>query len=215
VLDDLSLLEGAGQLILLSDRRIQDDLGLTDQQRQQVEAIAQKFSQRRLDSLEHFARLTLVQRRERFLELARTNEVSMRAVLTPSQLKRLEQVTLQLQGPGVFGQSEVIASLHLSDAQRQAIRQIEAEGLAPLWEHHRGGRPAAPGVREAMLRATMEKALALLSPEQLAQWNEMIGTPLKDVWDIPHHGPGMPLWGGHEGFRGPPPMNGEPPPKPE
>ena len=205
VLDALSLLEGAGQLILLSDHRIQNDLGLSDRQRQQVEATAQNFSQQRRDSLDHFSRLTLAQRRDRYLDLARTSDQAMRAILTPGQLKRLEQVTLQLQGPGAFGQSEVIASLHLSDTQRQAIRQVEDENFAALWGHHHGGsgRSVAPGAREAAMRATMEKILALLTPEQLADWKQLIGSPLQDVYDIPHHGFGMPPWGGHPGFHGP------------
>jgi serine/threonine protein kinase len=205
VLDDLSLLEGAGQLILLSDHRIQNDLGLSDPQRKQVEATAQNFSQQRRDSLDHFSRLTLAQRRERYLQLARTSDQAMRAILTPGQLKRLEQVTLQLQGPGAFGQSEVIASLHLSDIQRQAIREVEDESFAALWGHHHGGsgRSVAPGTREAAMRATMEKILAQLTPEQLADWKQLIGSPLQDVYEIPHHGFGMPPWGGHPGFHGP------------
>jgi predicted nucleic acid-binding Zn ribbon protein len=205
VLDDLSLLEGAGQLILLSDHRIQDDLELTDPQRKQIEAIDQHFSQRRRDALENFARLTLAQRRQRFLELARTNDQSMRAILTVGQLKRLDQVALQLQGPGAFGQSEVIASLRLTDAQRQAIRQIEDEAFAAQWgRHHSGGRPSASS-REATMRATMEKTLALLTPAQLASWKELIGGPLQDVYEIPHHSLGMPPWGNHQGFRSPGP----------
>jgi serine/threonine protein kinase len=208
VLDDLSLLEGAGQLILLSDRRIQDDLGLNDSQRKQLEATAQTFSQRRRDSLDHFSRLTPRERRERYLELARTNDQAMRSILTPAQLKRLEQATLQLQGPNAFGQPEVIASLHLSDAQRQSIRQIEDEGFAALWGHRHGGsgRAITAATRETVMRATMDKILALLGPEQLADWKGLIGSPVQDVYNIPHHGFGMPPWGGgHPGFHGPGP----------
>ena len=62
------------------------------------------------------------------------------ATLTPFQLQRLAQMTLQLQGPRAFSQPEVIAKLHLSDAQRQAIRQIEMDafasaGLGPTSRH--------------------------------------------------------------------------------
>ena len=105
----------------------------------EIDAITEDFAQRRLDSLHDFRELSLPERRARFLELARANDRAMRATLTPAQLQRLEQITLQLQGPRVFGQSEVVARLHLTDAQRQAIRQIESEAFAPAWNF--GGEP--------------------------------------------------------------------------
>jgi len=205
ILDDLSVLEGAGQLILLSQPGVQTDLALNNAQRRQIESIARDFDQRRLDSLHNFNQLSLSERRSRFLELARSNDQSMRATLSQAQLQRLAQITLQIQGPRAFSQAEVIARLRLSDAQREKIRQIEMEAFASMWDsphgEHRGPPPG--NIREMVLQPAMEKALAVLTTEQLAEWKRLTGKPFQGAADLPP--PGAPL--------GPPP-HGEGPPMP-
>jgi serine/threonine protein kinase len=148
ILDELSLMEGAGQLILLADRGIQTDLKLSAPQREQLRALGLEFVERRRDLLRNFNRLTLEQRQARFLALARASDQWMRNTISPGQLKRLEQISLQLQGPSAFRLPEVVARLALSESQRQAIRQIEAESMATMWEHrHPGPRPGpVPGL---------------------------------------------------------------------
>jgi serine/threonine protein kinase len=224
ILDDLSLLEGAGQLILLADRGIQSDLRLSVPQREQLQTLSQEFFDRRRDLLRNFNRLSLEQRRARFLELARASDQWMRNTLTAAQLKRLEQINLQLQGPSAFRQPEVVARLALSESQRQAIRQIEAESMATLWERRRppGLRPGpgpgpdgpapddglepgpgpdlgpgsgwggGPGGRarehETAVRSAVERIVALLTPSQRAEWQEMAGAPYTGRLDMHHRG---------------------------
>ena len=82
ILDELTVLEGAGQIILLSDRRVQADVALDDAQRRQIESITKDFARRRLEALRDFHQLSSPQRRSRFLELARQR--SNNAVYTHS-----------------------------------------------------------------------------------------------------------------------------------
>ena len=82
ILDDLTVLEGAGQLILLSDRRVQADLGLNKAQREKIDALAEDFAKKRLDTLSDFREMSSPDRRSRFLELARANDRDMRTTLT-------------------------------------------------------------------------------------------------------------------------------------
>ena len=154
ILDDLSVLEGRrptdpafrsprssrpwpGQRPAREDRRRTED-----------------FEQETARLVANFNQLSLPERRSRFLELARANDRAMRTTLTPAQLQRLEQITLQLQGPRVFSQPEIIARLHLTDAQRQEIRQIEMESFAPSGFSARSraasDRPFRPRCRSAL-----------------------------------------------------------------
>lgn len=221
ILDELSVIEGAGQLILLSNQQVQTDLGLDDAQRKRIKGITKDFDQRRFDSLGNFNQLSLPERRSRFLELARTNDQAMRATLTQAQLQRLEQITLQLQGPTVFSRPEVIARLGLTDAQRQRIRQMMMEVFASAWDSQDGEhrRPPRHGFREALLQPAMEKALTVLTTEQLVEWKALTGEPFRGAVELPPdgrpprgegpHGEGLPGEGPHgEG------MLGEPPPRP-
>ena len=189
ILDDLSVIEGAGQLLLLSDQRVQAELAFSRGQREQIDTLTQQFAQVRHDSLRDFDRLTPAERRSKFVALARANDQSMRTILTPTQLKRLEQITLQIQGLMAFSRPEIVSRLRLTDAQRDRIRQIEAEAFAFLMQQvglddH---RPAAENARGKMFRDAMEKAIKTLAAEQLAQWNDLIGQPFAAATDMPPH----------------------------
>ncbi len=208
VLDDLTVLEGAGQLIVLADRRVQDDLALDDAQRGKIEDLTKDFARRRLDSLGDFREMSSPERRSRFLELARANDGVMWATLTPVQRQRLEQITLQLHGPMAFDQPKIVARLGLSDDQRRTIRQIQREAFAPAWnfgEEPHGPRPP-PGGRQAVMQGVMEKAQAVLTFAQLAEWRKLTGPAFKDALDFPPPGfpPGGPPPGG-PGHHSPPP----------
>jgi hypothetical protein len=127
----------------------------------------------------------------------------MRATLTQTQLQRLGQITLQLHGPMAFGQAEIAERLHLKDAQRQAIRQIQMEAFASAWDFmnpgsgmfaigerrkdfpmpdgNGHGTPPAGGYRATILQGVMEKVFAVLTPEQVAQWKTLTGPPFEDI----------------------------------
>ena len=187
ILDDLSVLEGAGQLILLSESVVQADLALDGVQRRRIESMVKDFDQRRFDSLLDFKQLSFAERRSRFLEMARANDQGMRTMLTKSQLQRLEQITLQLQGPMAFSQPEVIAKLQLTDAQRQTFRQIEMEAFASARDSSDGEHQRLPPgkFRETVLQPIVNKILAVLTPEQLTQWKKLTGKPLQGDVDLP------------------------------
>lgn len=190
VLDDLSVMEGAGQIILLANELVQADLALTEAQLHRVQVIAREFSEKRRELLHDFLRLPLDQRRSRFLELARTNEQAMRSTLTEQQLKRLGQITLQLHGFLAFTQPDIAEILKLTDAQRQAIRLIEMETFTAAWEEeNRTQEQPRREFREALFRTAMEKTWALLTAEQQASWKQLTGEPFQGRWSLRPPGP--------------------------
>jgi serine/threonine protein kinase len=195
VLDDLSKLEGAGQLGLLADPRVQADLGLNEDQRARVGAMTEQLVQKRSDSFHDFHHLSTPERRARFLELARANDQAMRAILTPAQLQRLEQINWQIRGPAAFSQSEVAGRLQLTEAQRRAIHQIEVEMYGSMWEHQgRGGKRPAGNLRTIAVRSALDKVLALLTPEQTTEWEKLRGAEFPEAAEVWPHG----AWLRHE-----------------
>ena len=138
-----------------------------------------------------YQNLTPAQRRDRFLEFARTNERAVQSILDEKQLKRLEQIRLQLQGFTAFNEPAIVTSLKLTERQRQALRQIEGETYMLVRE---GGdstdETARLEFRKNLLVSAMEKSLAILTPDQLSQWQSLIGSPFqgklsKDLPGIP------------------------------
>lgn len=190
ILDELSVIEGAGQMILLANERVQADLALTESQQQRVQTLSRQFTERQRELLHNFQRMPLDQRRSGFLELARTNEQAMRSTLSEQQVKRLGQIALQLQGFLAFSQPNVAEMLKLTDAQRQSIRRIVMEAIATFWEEeNRSQEPPRPEFRQTLFRATTERAVALLTAEQQVKWQELTGGPFEGRWSMRPPGP--------------------------
>jgi hypothetical protein len=128
ILGDLALLQGDGQLLLLlGESSVLDDLGLTGKEREQVADLVRRLRERWFESFRGFKQLTVEERRQRFVEVARANGEAAAAVLTPKQLGRLKQIALQTLGPFAFGDADVVATLKLTGPQKERIRAIEAE----------------------------------------------------------------------------------------
>jgi serine/threonine protein kinase len=200
ILEDLLVLQGAGDLCLLNERAVLDDLRLSAEQRELIAELSRRLDEQRPEAIRGFSRLTTQERQQRFLDLARANEAAVGQILTEAQLRRLKQIGLQCQGPAAFLQEEVTTELKLTGEQKRRIRAIEAEmcsdmpegpGHGPGHPPDRGpgrGRPGPPPDRgpgrggpgkahEQMLAAANEEILALLTEEQAKRWQVMTGEP--------------------------------------
>lgn len=189
VLDDLLVVEGIGQLLLLTEQDVQADLGLRESDSRQVQEIAREFSRQSRALLHGEQRDTSQERRARFLDLARKSEREMRSILSENQVHRLEQIRLQLAGLIAFSEPKVVKTLGLTESQRETIRQIEAETFLMIDEGKLllladDERSISEGAqrqtsRASIYRSAMDKCLTILSPTQLNQWRELVDRPFQ------------------------------------
>lgn len=189
VLDDLLVVEGIGQLLLLTEKDVQADLGLRESDSRLVQEIAREFSQQSMAVLHGDQRATSQERRARFLDLARSSEREMRAILSESQVQRLEQIRLQLAGLIAFSEPKVVKALGLTESQRETIRQIEAETflmidegkLLLLADDERSvpEQSQRQVSRAGIYRSAMDRCLTVLSPTQLSQWHKLVDRPFQ------------------------------------
>ncbi len=178
VLDEMSVMEGAGQLILLGEKDIQTDLMLDQAERQRFDAIAQKFTEQRTEMLQNYQNLSLTERRARFVELARASEQVTQSVLSERQIQRLKQIVIQLQGITAFNQPEIADALKLTESQRQAMREIEVETFIMLSERSTlTDEQTRRDKRQGLMRSAMDKCLSALTPAQLVSWKKIVGDP--------------------------------------
>jgi serine/threonine protein kinase len=205
VLADLAVLQGAGELYLLKEPAVLDALHLNEDERQKVAELAGRLDRRWQDSFKEFHRLSSAERRQRFLELARTNDADVKAVLAPSQRQRLRQIALQAQGPGAFREADLADALKLTPDQRDRIGRIEAETCFIAPEGRGAGGPAGDQRkgREAKLQAASKRIQDVLTLEQRQRWRELTGEPFQ--------GPLTRCPPGHFGHFGPPPGTPGPP----
>ena len=112
------------------------------------------------------------QRDETLVDEMRRHELEIAAVLNPTQRTRFAQIALQSRGALAFREAGVSESLKLNQVQRERLRLLENDFGPPPGEGFHGGPPHGIGPEPT---EKMEKALAVLTPEQLKLWQAMIG----------------------------------------
>jgi serine/threonine protein kinase len=127
ILADLAVLQGAGQLFLLGNPAVLDDLGLDAERRKKLADLSNRMARQGRDKFRDFHKLSAEQRGRLFVELARANDEGVKDILTPKQLQRLRQINLQLHGLHAFDDPEVAAALLLTAEQKSRLRILEAE----------------------------------------------------------------------------------------
>jgi hypothetical protein len=112
-------------------------------------------------------------------QLKKVDEAIQKALassLDPDQMKRLNQISLQLRGVRAFTDARIQDELKMSSEQKGKIKEIveasakELEGLKG-----REGFQKAAAVR----KETMEKVTGVLTAEQRKQWQEMTGAEFR------------------------------------
>ena len=186
LLGELSALEGTGQLMLLSDRAVQEDLALTPGQRDKVKALADNLARHWREALRHFGETGQEERRRAIIDLARANETALAEILAPEQARRLKQVVLQVQAPHSFSAPEVIEALKLTDAQRERIRGIQDDLALARWNHCQteGDRTGMRKKIEDMKRNASDQIVRSLAVEQQAAWRNLTGAPFRPASEL-------------------------------
>jgi serine/threonine protein kinase len=198
IIDDLAVLQGAGQFQLLKEKAVLDDLQLSDGQRGRIAELSRNIDAQWHELFGDFARLTAEERAARFLEQARDAEAAVGEILSPEKLNRLRQIALQCQGPAAFRELDTAAELKLTAEQRERIRAIEVEMFFSSRGSERpGDRPAtARKTPSEASRLALEQMQALLTDEQAQKWREMTGDP--------YRGPMLRVFSGPRAPGGPP-----------
>lgn len=140
---------GSGSIVQLAGfPEVQEDIAMTDKQKAAIRAITQRlqaFDQKMLEGLKnppatnraqwHIARQEAGQR-----EVDRAGQAIARE-LTPVQMQRLGQISLQVLGAQALFDPGVIKALGLSQVQQQSLARIRAEMNEQVMASVRG-RPA-------------------------------------------------------------------------
>jgi len=213
LLADLTLMRDAYCHALLADPAVQDDLKLSADARQRLAPIFPELQ----SSLPHRDRppASGEDRSPQILRDMRAYETAIAAILSPAQRLRLRQIAIQVWGADAMQEPEVVAALNLTREQRTQLRSIcaprpgrhhesppdsksdpipstEINPLANRDRNHDGPPPwHGPGHHHD---DELQRALALLNPDQLARWHELTGSPFAGLSE-PRHSRG------HEGPR--------------
>jgi len=188
---------GMGVQFLLRSEKIQKELELTDDQKAELQKIAEQAREKMREAFQSGQRDP-----QRFRQLQEETNKAIQNVLLPHQQKRLNQIQLQLGGIALAVEREdVRKELGISEEQLTKIREArdkvreELRGQRPP----QGERPDPAQMRERFreMRQKVEEAvLSVLTDEQKKKWNDMIGEKIdidfSELFPAPAGGPGGP-----------------------
>jgi eukaryotic-like serine/threonine-protein kinase len=169
---------GRDLVSLLTQKSVQEELKLSDDQVKKVADLAQ--SRRR--SGRGARNLSQEQQQKRLMEAAQANEKALGEILTVDQLQRAKQINVQVRGAQTFRDPEVITALKLTDDQKQKIKTIQDDARqesSRLFQRGAGNQEDLRKKRDAFNKETQQRLVSLLTPEQKAVWKDLTGEPFK------------------------------------
>ena len=180
--------QGAIELVLLRHKAVRDDLKLTRPEARRIH----EFTEQQWKKEQEVEKIADEKEREsRFDEMTREDERFLQENLTPEQKKRLDQITLQVAGLLWITRPEVADALKLTDEQKLKIVDLQKAARKEMEEllYSETRRD-----RQAELRKHQEacklRVLELLTDEQEAKYNELIGEPFRGELKFDEADPG-------------------------
>jgi serine/threonine protein kinase len=180
ILNEMAILQGFQQLPLLEERDVQADLNATELQKEKIVQFTTVMKEQWRTLFHDYRNLSREDRRQRFLKLATDSEKAVADVLSREQLHRLKQIALQVRGPFIFADPEVVRELQLTTQQQDRIRNLHEDMRMALMKERTGNSSGSDGPNNKRRRIqdrVQEQTLELLTPSQRAKWEAMIGQP--------------------------------------
>jgi Spy/CpxP family protein refolding chaperone len=163
---------------LLRSPQVQQELKLTDQQRQQLEQLGEQWREK----MRGLRDLPPEERRQKVEGMRAEVEKQLATILNEQQMKRLKQIALQVEGYAALERPEIADQVGLTKEQRQKIRDI----LRQADEKRREAFQQGQGDRQAAFQRMREirqwvdgEIEKLLTAEQKKKWQELVGAPFK------------------------------------
>ena len=186
------MLHTLGGPFIISRDKVQEELKLSDDQKQKLRETMTGYVQETAKVSEKLKGLTAGERdKEMKSHRQKSSEQFapfLKETLKAEQFKRLQQLRLQHEGPTALGQPEIRKELKITDEQwKQFVGVIQEmqKKIAPLMkEAQSGGNPEEIRPKVIEIRKEHEgKIEALLSDAQKKQWKKMLGKPVNVLDD--------------------------------
>jgi hypothetical protein len=183
------LIEALGGPFLVFRDKVQDDLKLSDDQKQKLMASFPEHVQATMQFFDKAKDMQPADREKAMQEHRRKSEEKLATLLSDlfdaRQRRRLFQ--LQLQQAGAFallGQNELFLPMKITDEQRgkfmAVVREMEMKIQALIGQAGNDASPEAIMPKVLKIRKDYEsKISAMLTDEQRRQWKELLGKPFE------------------------------------
>jgi hypothetical protein len=170
---------------------VQEDLKLSDEQKQQVADLNEKLNEERQQLFQGGPGADREQFREKWAKFNADATSAFNEILDDAQQKRAQEIFIQVNGPSVLVQESISEPLKISDEQQEQLQEVLAASRdefmnAGLRDMER--EEAAKKMAELMATRD-EKLLAVLNDDQRAQFEKMQGEKIEiDLSELPRPG---------------------------
>ncbi len=169
---------GVSKLQLLSNKSVQDELKLTEDQVKKFTDLQEKQRANRID----FQNLSQEEVRAKMQERAKETEKALGEILKPEQLKRLNQISLQQRRGNALSDPEVQKTLGFTDEQKDKVVAIQKDGFAAMRDLvPQGQRPDEEALKkiQEFQKTQNTKLMDVLTADQKTKWKELTGDEFK------------------------------------
>jgi Spy/CpxP family protein refolding chaperone len=177
---------GGGGGALLSNKSVQQELKVTDEQAKKLDAFGQDLMAKNRERFQGLQDLSADERRAKMQDLNKTMTAEIKKgladILKPEQAKRFEQIQLQTMGYNAFNMPNVQESLKLTAEQKTKFTELgTATGteMREIMQSAGDDREAAMKKATELRKSATDKAMAVLTADQKTTWKEMTGTPFE------------------------------------
>jgi Spy/CpxP family protein refolding chaperone len=179
-----------GWMTLLQSEAVQKELKLLDDQKADLKKIADELQAKMREQFSGMRDLDQEKRAAKMEELRKTGAAQVaelqkkigKEILTESQVARVKQIWLQVQGVRALSNAEVAADLGLSDAQKKQVEDIQAAARAEMQKLFAGARDMSQEERTqarekmtASQKQVEEKLTGVLTADQKAKFEKAKG----------------------------------------
>ncbi|HEV3203723.1 MAG TPA: hypothetical protein VGY77_05040 [Gemmataceae bacterium] len=164
--------------MLLSQKSVQEELKLSEDQLKKLGEIVKK----RQEAREKMADVDPKERFPKMRALILESSKQARAILKPEQDKRLQQIAWQNQGGLALAYSPVSKELNLTEEQIKkitVIKETREKELDKFFGGEAASREDARKKSEELTQSTKTKMVEVLTEKQKEKWHAMLGEPFK------------------------------------
>ncbi|APB33799.1 hypothetical protein GlitD10_1477 [Gloeomargarita lithophora Alchichica-D10] len=185
---------GTDPLELFQNPQIKQEIGITDEQSTKIKAIGDQFRQdtRALVKGLNLGQMAPAERDKKLDEIKDEMEkeigearTAVEQVLTPEQLKRFKEITLQIYGFGILSYENFVQELQLTPEQQTQLKKLRDDTWSSMRVNLKVPEPGADSKQiiatnrkrmDQILQESNGKALAVLTPDQQKLVENLKGT---------------------------------------
>jgi Spy/CpxP family protein refolding chaperone len=174
----LRMMQEPNAAMLLRDPKVQEELKLTDDQKEKFQKIGEKYKD---DLQKAFGDRDFKKVGELMKQVGDDVEKAAPDILKADQVKRLKQLEVQAGGLGAFAKENVATALKLTDKQKKDIGEAKTDlekDATDLLKDAAGDREKMGEAFKkvtAMRKEAVDKIVNGLTDEQKKEWKELTG----------------------------------------